>query len=556
MTAQDERPPQPGRLIVCGLGRVGCRIVGLLTRLGERGVVITRETGSEWCLEHEEHFPVIQGDARDEELLRRAGIAEARAILVVTDDNLANVSIALDARRINPGIVIVVRLFDQELAGHLERSLEIRRALSTSALAAPVFAAATLGATVRGTFEAGGASWIVEERVADPESTSTGREIGHWTAECGRAVIALERAGAVTPKPALETRILPGDRLTTVRFARSGEKLVPAGPGPDPRAGAVSACRATMLGIRRWWWERPMCPAHGLGGLAGRRGRQRPRLPRWAGPVAGGFAVFRDHHDHHDRLRRLQPEGRRHVDEGVWNLRHALRGGDHRGTLQHRDRPAPRHAVPQRHRRSCAECKGHIVVAGLGSIGFRLVRELARRGETVAAIEQRNSGEFIQAARHLASVVLGNAKTEETLFKAGVAGAKAVVAATNDDLTNLSIGLAAKRANPACRVVLRMFDSDLAEKMQHGLGVDAVLSASAAAAPTFVGSVLCPDVLQGILLHDYLVLVFCRTIEAGSPLVGTSGPGDGRERVGLLRETGRDHRVSTRRLGARAGRGR
>jgi Trk K+ transport system NAD-binding subunit len=152
-------------------------------------------------------------------------------------------------------------------------------------------------------------------------------------------------------------------------------------------------------------------------------------------------------------------------------------------------------------------------VAGLGSIGFRLARDLARSGETVVAIERQEDGEFVQAARELAPVVLGNAKTEETLRKAGVAGAKALVAATDDDLANLSIALATKRSRASCRVVLRIFDSALAEKMQRGLPIDAVLSVSAAAAPTLVGSVLCPDLLQGILLENHLVLIFCRRMD-------------------------------------------
>ncbi len=56
-----------------------------------------------------------------------------------------------------------------------------------------------------------------------------------------------------------------------------------------------------------------------------------------------------------------------------------------------------------------------------------------------------------------------------------------------------------------------MFDSALAEKLERALSVDAVLSVSAAAAPTFVGSILCPGVLQGIVLGNHLVLVFHRT---------------------------------------------
>jgi Trk K+ transport system NAD-binding subunit len=170
--------------------------------------------------------------------------------------------------------------------------------------------------------------------------------------------------------------------------------------------------------------------------------------------------------------------------------------------------------------RGIAHSQGHIIVAGLGRIGFRLVRDLARHGERVVAIERKESGEFVEAARELAAVMPGNAKTEETLRKAGLAGAKAIVAATDDDLANLSIGLAAKRVNPACRVAMRIFDASLAEKMRQGLAIDAVLSVSSAAAPTFVGSILCPDMLHGMDLDDRLVLFFDRRISADSAQVG------------------------------------
>lgn len=255
-----------GHLIICGLGHVGNRILNLASSLGEQSVVITLETSEAWLAGVGGKVPLIFGDARNPELLARAGIERAKAILIVTNDDLANVSIALDARRVNPDLSVVVRIFDQELAAHLD--------------------------------------------------------------------------------------------------------------------------------------------------------------DMWA--------------------------------------------------------------------RGCAQYKGHIIVTGLGNIGFRVVRELARNGETVVAVEEQQSGNFIQAARELVPVVIGNARTEETLRRAGIAGAKAIIAVTDDDVVNLSTGLRTKRAHPGCRTVLRIFDSHLAEKLQRNLEVDAVLCTSSAAAPTFLGAVLCP----------------------------------------------------------------
>ena len=157
--------------------------------------------------------------------------------------------------------------------------------------------------------------------------------------------------------------------------------------------------------------------------------------------------------------------------------------------------------------RSHARRVGHIIVAGLGSIGYRLASELSRRGESVVAIEQSEGNPLLGATHNLTGVVLGNARSDESLRRAGLEGAKALLAVTDDDLVNLGIALTAKRARPACRVILRLFDSQLAAKMHSVLDVDAVLSVSSAAAPALVGSALCEGVLAGILLGDGLVLL-------------------------------------------------
>lgn len=159
---------------------------------------------------------------------------------------------------------------------------------------------------------------------------------------------------------------------------------------------------------------------------------------------------------------------------------------------------------------SAEQSRDHVIVAGLGNIGYRLVCDLVQAGQAVVAIEQRADAPFVEAARELAPVVLGNAKTAETLRKAGAAGAKAVVAVTDNDLTNLIAALAAKRIQPGCRIVLRVFNSELAEKVQRGLALESVLSVAAAAAPTFVAAALYPQTLHGFVLDDWLLTVFHR----------------------------------------------
>jgi Trk K+ transport system NAD-binding subunit len=509
--------PLRDHVIVCGLGHVGYRCLCLLSRLGERAVVITREAGETWRVAATSQFTVLVGDARDERLLCEAGIARAKAIIVVTDDDLANVSIALDARRLNPALAITVRLFDNALAAQLEKSVQIDRALSASALAAPAFVAAALGRAVRCSCESDAAACLVDEHPIAAEPASSGKTIREWTQRTGQAVIALQRGDEITLRPEPALILQPGDRLTVLSVATGRS---PASEKHRRTVRLTSAVRVWLAGVREWWQDVPAA--------------LRTALIALLGVVALSVGVFHVALDmpvidaFYFVITTVTTVG-----YGDYSFQHApgwmklygsfvmVCGAAIIATLfsiitdlilgtRFRDVIA----------RGCARFEGHIIVVGLGSIGFRVVRELVRSGETVVAIEQRGSGEFVPVARELGSVVLGNARTEETLRRAGIVGAKAIVAATDDDLANLSIALAAKRAHPACRVVLRLFDAALAEKMRDGPGIDAVLSVSTAAAPTFVGAALCPGTLQGIVLGDWMVAVFGRIVRRESTEIG------------------------------------
>jgi len=514
-----DRPDElSDHVIVCGMGHVGYRIVRMLIRLGQRGAVIAREINKDWQAKVEPCFRVIAGDAREDELLRRAGVGRAKAILAVTDDDLANVSIGLDARRLNPEIEVTVRIFDQELAAHLETTMQINRALSTSALAVPAFAAAALGGSVHGAFEAEGAGWIVEGEVAHggaPGENATIAPVGSAV----RTPIALQRGQEVVIRPGPEVRIAAGDRLTFLTAAGNSR----SSPASQGRKGDRWAwVRAVMAGASEWWRETPAA--------------LRITLASMAALVVVSVAVFRvavgiswvdavyfvlstvttvgyGDYNLHDASPWMKLYGCLLMVCGVAMLAVIVSLATDL-VLQTRLRDVIA--------RGSARAKGHIIVAGLGNIGFRLVQSLLRSGEQVVAIERREDCEFVQTAREMVPVVVGNVKTEETLRKAGAAGAKALLAVTNDDIANLSIALAAKRARPDCRVVTRIFDSTLAEKMERTLGLDAVLSVSAAAAPTFVASIFCPGVLQGLVLCNHLVVIFHRTI--GETSLGPGPP--------------------------------
>jgi Trk K+ transport system NAD-binding subunit len=130
---------------------------------------------------------------------------------------------------------------------------------------------------------------------------------------------------------------------------------------------------------------------------------------------------------------------------------------------------------------------GHVLVAGIGSVGFRICEELSRRGESVVAIEEQGGGRYLPAlySKRVPALV-GDARLERTLIDAGVLSAKALLSVTTDDMTNLEIGLNAKALNPKARVVLRIYDQALAEALRERLGIHFALSMSAIAAGVLV----------------------------------------------------------------------
>jgi Trk K+ transport system NAD-binding subunit len=78
------------------------------------------------------------------EAATKARLAGASALVLAADDDSGNVDLALSARRARTDLPLVVRMFDEALAGYLAATVERLTILSMSQLAAPAFAEATL----------------------------------------------------------------------------------------------------------------------------------------------------------------------------------------------------------------------------------------------------------------------------------------------------------------------------------------------------------------------------------------------------------------------------
>ncbi len=165
--------------------------------------------------------------------------------------------------------------------------------------------------------------------------------------------------------------------------------------------------------------------------------------------------------------------------------------------------------------------RDHIVVCGLGRIGYRVVKALLRLGEEVIGIERDADGPFLEEIRQMkVPVLIGDARQREILEQARTQDASAIAVCTQDDLTNLAIALEARELNPNIKVVLRMFDAQLAEKVRRGFGIHTAFSTSALAAPAFAAAATRAQIDYSFYVDDVLMNVARTTIQRGSALEG------------------------------------
>lgn len=110
-----------GHIVVCGYGRFGRVVVDELRRAGETVVVIDLAPGLEGELANS-GLSFVVGTAASDEVLARAGVAHARAIVVATSSDSDNVFVTLAARELNPQIQIYARGETDVAARRLERA--------------------------------------------------------------------------------------------------------------------------------------------------------------------------------------------------------------------------------------------------------------------------------------------------------------------------------------------------------------------------------------------------------------------------------------------------
>ncbi|HZT79456.1 MAG TPA: NAD-binding protein, partial [Gemmataceae bacterium] len=209
-------------IIVCGLGRVGGRVLEYLQATGLPVVVV-----DDRCAPDDPRLGparLVHGDCRRADNLLAAGLADARGVLILTSDDLVNISTALLVRSLNSSVRIVVRMFNQNLITRLGKAVSNVFALSTSTLTAPVLALIALTGQALGTFRLEGAAdgrRQVAEVAVEAGSPLRGRTVAEAAALHDAVVVAHFPAGGTAR---FLGEVDPGDRL------QPGDRLVVCGP--------------------------------------------------------------------------------------------------------------------------------------------------------------------------------------------------------------------------------------------------------------------------------------------------------------------------------------
>jgi voltage-gated potassium channel Kch len=205
-------------VILCGLGQVGYRVACELQRFETQLTVVELDPAGPFVSEvTAQGIPILFEDARKTEVLIKAGLERASAVIACTDNDLTNFEVAIDAREVRPDIRVVLRLFDQDLATKIVHSFDIEAAFSASALAAPAFAAAAIDPSVKDSFYVGDVLFVHSMFSVPEDSSLTEESVWDiWGKYDVNTLGFTDSSGAIAWHPGPTVHVPPGSKITVV----------------------------------------------------------------------------------------------------------------------------------------------------------------------------------------------------------------------------------------------------------------------------------------------------------------------------------------------------
>ncbi|MFJ2828985.1 NAD-binding protein [Streptomyces sp. NPDC087263] len=476
---------------------------------------------------------VLEAAELTEAVLSDAGVERAAALALVHDDDERNIRAALTARRLNPRIRLVLRLYNRRLGQHIEALLDQASALaaageggdtggfdaSTTVLSDADTAAPALAATaVAGTSKVVQTDGLMLRAVERPPPAPG------EVADPGLCTLALLSATASDPagadgsesSGAQGPRLLPDESAIAAATGRGTvvlETVSYSGPSSSPGRSVVPF--GSLMSRRlRWSFAGLVACVIGLA-------------------VASMF-VTGEHPLHATYLTLLDlfgindPAIGRPMGEQVLQLLSGLVGLlllpvllaavlEALGTFR----------SGSALRRPPRGLSGHVVLLGVGKIGTRVLARLRELHIPVVCVEADPEARGLALARRLrVPVVLGDVTQEGVLEAAKIHRAHALLALTSADTTNLEAALYARTVRPDLRVVLRLYDDDFATavyrtlRAAHPGALTRSRSVSHLAAPAFAGAMMGRQILGAIPVERRVLLFAALDVGGHAQLEG------------------------------------
>ncbi|MEZ6139776.1 MAG: NAD-binding protein [Zavarzinella sp.] len=491
-----------GSVIICGLGKIGWRVIETFAPTGMKLVAIDdRAQPDDPRLLG---VTLIRGDFRNIVNLEAAGVRTATGVLLMTSDDLHNIAATLLIRKLNPDVRIVLRMFNQNLLSRLGSTVNNVTALSVSALAAPMIAANAMARDVQASYLINGQRYEVQHSELFDNSLAVRASAGYFQKQTGLQIIwanhppqwgweqspeqqfqtgnqlVLHGPPTAFDSIAASTSVKPHKAWYANRFTRWFRVLVRTAYTADRmvQIGAVlllSVFFGSMLtfhfGLKASW---PDAFIRTIGAVITGDDVSSDNYPGW-----GKFFVGS-----------LRLTGTILVAAFTAILTNFLIRARLGGVLEVRRIPDA----------------GHIVVVGLGNMGLRVAFDLHDMEEEVVVIELKADNPFVGTCRRKGIAVLtADATVTDVLKQARADQAKAIICTTNSDLANLEITLLVREMNATQRIIPLLADTTLAETARTSAQVPFALSIPELAAPAFVAA-LFGDQIRAVFTVEHRLL--------------------------------------------------
>src|SRR6202034_1596729 len=509
----------PGNhLIVCGDTPLAYRLIRELTHRYHESVVVIIPGRLQ---NHGPRIAAISGITVLERAeltsaaLREAGVGTARAAAMVGWDDLANFHAALRAQELNPELRIVVGADNRRLGDHITGLLRDCTVLSSSQLAGPALVAAALGEIAPSHVRVTGQTLYVAGRGNVP--------VGHVL--CGLAVhddpdIAAQLVAPEDVNDDSDLVLAVADGTPRDVAARERHPVLAA-------RNAVNRFAANTVRLTRWARRHPRHALRALGRQLARNKFAAIFGVLLAVAISGFVLLAAAGYDASNTvylgIMDLTGSALTNAsDHGTEKVAQVLLTADGMALLPVVTALIVGARLTGRIRGEPKPGDGHVIVVGGGEVGVRVLGGLYDLGFHAVLIDQDQNARGVAFARnHRLPVVIGDSCDEKTLRHAGIKGAIAVISVTNNDIVNLETTLQARSMQgEGLRVVLRLFDDDLAGRVQRTVGNVVSRSVSYLAAPTFAAAMLEHKVLRTIAVGRHVLLIADVRVEPGAAIAG------------------------------------